>query len=457
MNVSMLNTEDNQPKLKVSISTRLIAALTYIIPAIGGALSSFLLIRVMQAAAAAETAGIMALMAGVNEASLAVTISLYLAAVFGIALIIVLIVRMTIQTKTASPPIWFFLLGGILCLLPAALFWIAKWLIIEALSPGSSVGANGLAEVGARVAQLVMGSIIAAPIVILFLLAASVLPLRSRSKTKWLSLAGAGLIQILLIAVAVVIPFLINEPKRKNELVNLPTDIKFAESDYGINKETSTVLILTADNKLYEGRVGDSADRAAIKENIITKEELPEKLKRNMEFQTFDRRIVYLKGDVNASFENVLQIFEIIRKADLDKVGLVVVGSKDDLDDPYQVTPLKFEVKLPAPIDESDALPEVRPNPLTLVAMLESNGKLMLNRENLGLISDTKKLENMLVEIFKDREAIGVFREGTNEVEKTVFLKVSKSSKYGDFIRLVEAVKGSGANPIEIQIDDLSL
>ena len=63
----------------------------------------------------------------------------------------------------------------------------------------------------------------------------------------------------------------------------------------------------------------------------------------------------------------------------------------------------------------------------------------------------------MLVQVFKDREYNGVFREGTNEIEKTVFLKVSKSSKYGDFIKLVEAVKVAGTEPIGIQIDDLNL
>lgn len=454
MDASMLNSRDNQSKLKVSISTRLISALTYIIPAIGGALSSLLLMRVMRAMAVAETAGIATVMAGVKEASLPATISLYLAAVCGIVLIIVLIVRMFIQTKTASPPIWFFFLGGLLCLLPAALFWIARWLIIEALSPGSSIGENGIMGVAERIAQLLMASVIAAPIVILFLLVASVLPLRSRLKMKWLSLAGATLIEILLIAVAVGVPFLMNEPQRKNELVNLPKDIKFAESDYDIAKETSTVLILTADNKLYEKQVSDSAERTEIKENVITREELPEKLKTQMEFKTPDRRVVYFKCDVNASVENVLQIFDIIREADLDRIGLVVVGKKDEIDDPYQITPLSFKVKLPEP---SGASPNVRPNPLTLIAMLDSNGKLSLNSEDLGLISDTQKLESMLVKIFKDREDKGYFREGTNEIEKTVFVKVSKSGKYGDFIKLVEAVKGAGAEPIGIYMDDIGL
>lgn len=457
MDASMLNTGENQSKLKVSISARLLAALTYIIPAIGGALSSFLLMRVMQQLAKAQTAGIVAVMAGVNEASLPSTVSLYLAAICGIILIIVLIVRLTMQTKTASPPIWFFFSGGILCLVPAALFWSAKSLIIEVLSPGSSISASGVAGVGEKVAMLLLASIIAAPIVILLLLAASVLPFRSGSKMKWLSLVGAALIQVLLIAVAVVMPFLNNEPKRKNELVVLPADIKFAVSDYGVNKDTSMVLTLTADNKLYERQVSDSSERAEIKETIVSREELPEKLKKQMEFKTPDNRIVYFKCDVNASVENVLQIFDIIRKADLDKVALVVVGRKDERDDPYQINPLRFEVKLPVPKDESDALSITRPNPLTLVATLESDGKLSLNREDMGRISDPRKLENALAEVFKYRESNGFFREGTNEVEKTVFLKVSKSGKYGDFIRLVEAVKGAGANPVGIQMDDKNL
>ena len=455
MNASILNAEGNQPNLKVSISTRLIAALTYTIPLIGGALSSILLIGVFRALRGNESAGVEAIMGGIKEASLPVIVSFYLAAVFGIVVIVVLVVRTFMQTKTASPPSWFFAIGGILCLIPAGLFWIAKWLALEVLSPGSSIGAGGAESTGATVSQLLILSVIATPIVIIILIVLSVLPLSSRSRPKWLPLMAAMAIEILLIAAAVAIPFLINEPKRKNELVNLPTNSKTANSDYDLAKETSVILTLTSDNKLYEKQNRNLSDRVERTETIITKEELPAKLKSSMQDKTPDKRIVYLKCDVNATYENILQVFDIIRKSDIDKVGLVVVGEKNE-NDPYQINPRTFEVKLPEP--PTDKVNEVvKPNPLTLVAMLEKDGKLTLNREDIGAISNTKKLENMLVEIFKDREANGVFREGTNEVEKTVFLKVAKSSKYGDFIKLVEAVKGAGTEPIGIQIDDLNL
>ncbi len=454
MNASMFNAEENQPRLKISVTARLIAALCYIIPALGGALSSILLINVFRALRNSESAGINAVMAGIKEAALPSTISLYLAAICGFAVIVVLVIRMIVETKTASPPSWFFVIGGILWLLPVGLFWKSELLILEVLSPGSSISEGGMASVGADVSRLLMLSIIAVPVVFIILVTASVLPLSSRSKPKWSPLIAATAIEILLIVSAVAIPFLIDEPKRKKEMVNLPVNIKYSDVDYDIDKESSMVLTLTSDNKLYERQKQNLPDKTEMTENIITREELPEKLKKFSETKTPDKRIVYFKADVNASYQDVLQVFDIIRKAGIDKVGLVVIGEKKTAE-PYQIYLERFEVKLPQPTDKTTEA--VRPNPLTLVAMLEKDGKLMLNREDTGMISDTEWLKNKLDRIFKQREYDGVFREGTNEIEKTVFLKISKSSKYGDFIKLVEAVKGAGAEPIGIQFDEVNL
>lgn len=45
MNGSMLNSVEIQPRLKVSIFVRLLAALAFIVPAMGGALGAFLFVR----------------------------------------------------------------------------------------------------------------------------------------------------------------------------------------------------------------------------------------------------------------------------------------------------------------------------------------------------------------------------------------------------------------------------
>ena len=123
------------------------------------------------------------------------------------------------------------------------------------------------------------------------------------------------------------------------------------------------------------------------------------------------------------------------------------------------ITPLKpsrFEAKVPAePKDEQQV--NVKPNPLTLVVGINRDTKAVtLNNDPFGDVSDTEKLTNRLREIFKERENNGVFREGTNQVEKTIFIKSPKSVRYGDVVKVIDAVKVAGAEPIGLQIDDLS-
>lgn len=123
------------------------------------------------------------------------------------------------------------------------------------------------------------------------------------------------------------------------------------------------------------------------------------------------------------------------------------------------ITPLKpsrFEAKVPAePKNEQNAV--VKPNPLTLVVAINKDTKAVtLNNETFGDVTDTEKLGNKLREIFKQREDNGVLREGSNEVEKTLFIKSPKSVRYGDVVKVIDAVKAAGASPIGLQVDDLT-
>ena len=124
------------------------------------------------------------------------------------------------------------------------------------------------------------------------------------------------------------------------------------------------------------------------------------------------------------------------------------------------ITPMKpsrFEAKVPAEPkpNENEVVP--RPNPLTLVvAINKADKKITLNNEVVGDVTNTADLTSRLTAIFKDRDAAGVFREGTNEVEKTLFIKSPRSIKYGEVVRIIDAVKQAGAQPIGLQIDDLT-
>jgi biopolymer transport protein ExbD len=120
------------------------------------------------------------------------------------------------------------------------------------------------------------------------------------------------------------------------------------------------------------------------------------------------------------------------------------------------VKPSKFEAKVPAEPKEQQNL-EVKPNPLTLVVAINKETKaITLNNEPAGDVSDASMLTGKLEEIFKTRENNGVFREGTNEVEKTIFIKSPTSVRYGDVVKVIDAAKMAKASPIGLQIDDLT-
>ena len=125
------------------------------------------------------------------------------------------------------------------------------------------------------------------------------------------------------------------------------------------------------------------------------------------------------------------------------------------------VTPLKpsrFEAKIPSEPDPNQDLSQLKPNPLTLVVTITSatDLKLKLNQEDIGSTNDTGALSSRLAALFEERKRTGAVRTGTQEVEKTVFVKAPRSVKYGEVVKVIDAIKGAGANPVGLQVDDLA-
>ena len=120
------------------------------------------------------------------------------------------------------------------------------------------------------------------------------------------------------------------------------------------------------------------------------------------------------------------------------------------------VKPSKFEAKVPAEPKNQQNL-DVKPNPLTLVVAINRETKgITLNNEAAGDVSDASALTAKLSEIFKTRENNGVFRENSNEIEKTIFIKSPKTVRYGEVVKVIDAAKLAGASPIGLQVDDLT-
>lgn len=151
---------------------------------------------------------------------------------------------------------------------------------------------------------------------------------------------------------------------------------------------------------------------------------------------------VTIKADRSLRFEQVVKVLKAVRQV-LDRCFNVEASTRSDA--PYVYI-------YPEPRD-SDNLP-VYPNPLLLVTRLDNNAGLTLNNESQGSLVDTSPLRDRLGAIFKEREENGVLRPGTNRIEKEVRITAAASVKFGDVIRLVDALKDAGASPIGLQIDE---
>lgn len=189
-----------QSKSKVSISARLIPALIYLIPIIGAALSAFLQLSMIQRWVATENVIAEAVFEVFAESIYPVLGSLYLQIILGIAVLVILIVRMVMETKTASPSSWFFVISGILCLIPLITLFESQSMVIEVLIDQNAAGVEA---VGSIVSILLIFIMAALPITFFILIALSLIPFTTKKRPRWSPLITFILMEIPIIAVTV--------------------------------------------------------------------------------------------------------------------------------------------------------------------------------------------------------------------------------------------------------------
>jgi biopolymer transport protein ExbD len=131
------------------------------------------------------------------------------------------------------------------------------------------------------------------------------------------------------------------------------------------------------------------------------------------------------------------------------------------------VTPLKpsrFKADIPTQRDPNEDLSKLKPNPLTLVVSISPDLQLRLNADSVGSVNDTGALSLRLVQVFKQRKEQRAYKVGMetrsdltedDRIEKTVFVKAPRAAKYGDVVKVIDAIKGAGASPVGLQVDDL--
>jgi biopolymer transport protein ExbD len=131
------------------------------------------------------------------------------------------------------------------------------------------------------------------------------------------------------------------------------------------------------------------------------------------------------------------------------------------------VTPLKpsrFKADIPTQRDPNEDLSQLKPNPLTLVVSIGSDLQLKLNQDSMGSVNDTGPLSQKLRMVFQQRKEQHAYKPGMetrsdlpeeDRIEKTVFVKAPRSLRYEEVVKVIDAIKGAGANPVGLQVDDL--
>src|SRR5580765_8229393 len=125
--------------------------------------------------------------------------------------------------------------------------------------------------------------------------------------------------------------------------------------------------------------------------------------------------------------------------------------------------PARFITNVPSKPNSDD---HIQPNILTLVVTIKTDRSLTLNRDaDMGSVYDTTKLISTLVDIFQQRRQNHAYKYELRDridlpedarIEKTVFIKAPRALPYADVVRVLDSLKGAGASPIGLQIDDLN-
>src|SRR5687767_14042410 len=133
------------------------------------------------------------------------------------------------------------------------------------------------------------------------------------------------------------------------------------------------------------------------------------------------------------------------------------------------ITPLKparFKTLVPQRSEELNE--QAKQSPLTLIVNIKKDLSVELvkggNKVTDASVNDPANIGSALATEFRARKEGGVWKQGLEgrtdlppdeRIEKTVFIKAPETFKYGDVVKVIDTVKGSGANPVGLQTEAL--
>jgi biopolymer transport protein ExbD len=222
-----------------------------------------------------------------------------------------------------------------------------------------------------------------------------------------------------------------SEPiQSKKPNVMLPKDIKNSETNADAEKDTA-IFVSIVGSQYYVGN------------EPFPLETLAEKITRLRE-KTPDAPI-FFNVDFNADYGDVVNALDALRKKDLQAASFFVEANGKNSN--------VIKTLIPKEPSEMDPILTAAQKSKLINVNLTREGKMQLNEKAVS----AEALDAQIKTILKTNEEKGVFREGTNDIYKEATVKPARSARFGDVIKLVDQLKGAGATPIYLQLDDLSM
>ncbi len=116
---------------------------------------------------------------------------------------------------------------------------------------------------------------------------------------------------VLLIIFMIVTPLL-----QQGVSVNLPREMNSPDEDQDIAKEDAIIIAIPDNSNFYIGK------------NPFPLEELGERINTLMKDKAPDKRIVYIKSGVDVEYGTVVRAIDVVRKQDIERIGLVADRKK---------------------------------------------------------------------------------------------------------------------------------
>lgn len=228
--------------------------------------------------------------------------------------------------------------------------------------------------------------------------------------------------------------------KGNRPIANVPKNIEHAKPDAHAFDEKAIVVSVLYPDLIY---VGDEQFPREVAGEIIAK-----RLRENPS----EKQLIYLNADSSADYGNIVEVLDIIRRQDVENVGLLVEPASG-ADNKLQVLKIRLSAE---PKEDADDMLDRR-----LVVNLQKDGKIKPGRFEKYVFKPAspevkeEEVGSKLAQMFKENEEKKINLKGTNEIDKTVFIKATRASRYAEVARLAAAAAGAGASEVYLMLDDL--